>query len=46
VVQAWAYGPKECNSALEWADLREKRRAVRNPKVINSGRRPLTARGR
>lgn len=46
VCMAWYEGPKEINSAMEWADAREKRRAVRNPKLITSGRKPLSARGR
>lgn len=47
VVMAWFEGPKEMNSALEWIERAEMKRGLgRMPKIINSGRQPLSARAR
>ena len=46
VIMAWYQGPKEVNSALEWLDAAEHRKRVFNPKIVSSGRQPLSARGR
>jgi len=45
VVMAWFEGPKEINSALEWAEEREARRGrVLHPKMVQGARKPLTRR--
>jgi hypothetical protein len=41
VVMAWHEGPRELTHALEWLEERDMKRA---PRVIGSGRQPLTAR--
>lgn len=44
VVMAWFEGPKEANSALEWADKLDMKRGLnRRPQVISGRRSPLTA---
>ncbi len=45
VVMAWFQGPKETDSALEWIERAEFRKGIgRTPKVVGSGRQPLSAR--
>lgn len=47
VVMAWFEGPKETTSALEWIEKAEFRRGLgRMPRVVGSGRQPLSARNR
>lgn len=47
VVMAWFEGPRETDSALEWIDRAESRYGLgRMPRMIGSGRQPLSARGR
>jgi hypothetical protein len=47
VVESWFEGPRETTAALEWAEQRQMgAKSVRYPKVVTSGRQPLSARGR
>jgi hypothetical protein len=43
VIMAWFEGPKESNSAIEWAERRE-RQGGKRPRVLNGGRVSLSAR--
>jgi hypothetical protein len=47
VVMAWFEGPKETTAALEWIERSEIKRGLgRMPRVVNSGRQPLSTRAR
>jgi hypothetical protein len=47
VVMAWFEGPRHSTNALEWMDLKHGRHGVKKtPRVVNSGRTPLSVRGR
>jgi len=48
VCMSWHEGPRELTHAMEWMDLKAGRRGQLNhvPKVVTSGRTPLSARGR
>lgn len=46
-IMSWFEGPKETTHALEWMDRAEARNMHgMRPKVVSSGRKPLSARGR
>lgn len=46
-VMAWFEGPREITHAMEWMDDREMNKPLnRRPRVINSGRQPLSVRNR
>lgn len=47
VVMAWFEGPKEITNALDWIERAEMKRGMgRMPRIVNSGRQPLSVRAR
>lgn len=47
VIMAWHEGPRKTTDAMDWMDLKQTPHGLRKmPQVINTGRKPLSARAR